>query len=346
MTDSTSSADGTSDAPKALTTKSAKLHMGLLAAQADPVELQANILACRDRLFALVDDPSMPEDARQAVRDLAAYASPTKPGLEEMLVAWKLPRVMIAQLSTRTEAKPESAKGGDLFTTAGILLPKPFEIIPAYFHEENINFKDGQKVPVCSSPDAKLGSPLGECAKCPFLPFGKQNGGQGDQEPTDCTNNIVCIAVPTDLSQVYAVQFGKTSHKAGRAMMQLAGAQKQVWAQSYRITTDVSNNASGKWWHYKVEATGRNNPDHVRKLVETIYALYIAERKLMLHGHYTRPARAPQAAAEAEGNFAAGAIEANLASGDGSGGEEADLTTPVTPIATGNKNARSTHKPM
>lgn len=343
MTDSNGSTDDTSNASKALVTKGVKPSMGMIAAQTDITELQTDVVTRRDSLFALADDPAMPDTIRQAVRDIAADASPIKPGLEEMLLAWKLPRIMIAQPTTRSDAKPETAKNGDLFTTAGQLLVSPWTGIPLYFYEENINFKDGQKNPVCSAPDAKLGSPFGECLKCQYLPFGKQNNGKGDQEQSDCVNNIVCIMLAGDLSKVYSVQFGKTSRKAGSALLQLAGAQRLVWTQSYQLSTEKKTNDAGMWWFYNVKPTGTNNPAHVGKLSETIYSLYIAERKLMLHNHYSRPARAPQAAAEAEGAFAGGVIDANLTPGEG---EEADLTTPVTPIATGNKNTRSSHKPM
>jgi hypothetical protein len=352
MTDSNGSdgSNGSSeaaDAPKALATKGAKPHMGLLAAQADPAELQATVLTRRDAMFALAEDPSMPENARQAVRDLAALASPSKPGLEEMLMAWRPPRLMIAQPMTRSTAKPENAKNGDLFDTTGRLHAAPWTGTVIYIHEENINFKEGTKNPICSAPDAKLGSPFGECARCQYLPFGKQVRAKGEeQQITDCDNNIVAIMVPADLSNVYTVQFSKTSRKAGGALMQLAGAQRLVWAQSYQLSTEKKTNDSGMWWFFNVKPTGVNNPPHVAKLCEALYALYIAERKLMLHNHYSRPARAPQAAAEAEGQFASGAaaLDAGLA-GD-AGGEEADLTTPVTPIATGGKPARTSHKPM
>lgn len=343
MTDSNGTNDEASDAPKTLV-KGTKPAMGALAAQADPAELQANIITRRDALFALVDDPVMPENARQVVRDLAAYASPTKPGLEEMLMAWRLPRMMIAQPTTRSDARPETAKNGELFDTTGKPHGAAWTGIPLYFHEENINFKDGTKNPICSSPDAKLGSPLGECLRCPYLPFGKQNNGKGDQVQSDCYNNIVCIMLAADLSQVYTVQFGKTSRKAGSALMQLAGAQRLVWTQSYTLSTEKKTNDAGMWWFYNVKPTGKNNPDYVGKLSETLYALFLAERKFMLHNHYSRPARAPQAAAEAEGAFAADAIEAGL------GGDaveiEADLSTPVESVASSGKGSRTSHKPM
>ncbi len=336
MSDSNGTA---SDTPsKALVTKPS---MGAAAALIDPAELEAAVVERRTALAALASDPSMPEDTRKKLLALVALASPNKAGLEEVATAWRLPRIMIAQPTTRSEAKPESCPPGGLYTTAGSMLEKPWAGIPLYFFEENINFPDGGKNPVCQAPDAKLGSPFGKCAECPHLPFGKQNGGRGDQKKTDCQSNIVAVMLAADLSNVYLVQFGKTSRKAGSALLSLAGQQSQVWQQSYVLSTEKKTNEVGLYYIYKVEPTGKNNSEDVRRLAEALYGLYGAERKKFLADWYARPARAPLAAAEAEGEFAGGALEAGLA---GDGEEPTDLgDAPKVTTATQSRNAS---KPM
>lgn len=316
----------------------AKPTMGALAAKVDPAELDAAILAKRDALFALIDDVTLPDKTREAIKMLAKLSSPEKPGMEEVLTAWKVPRLNIAQPTTRSEAKPESAKMGDLYTTAGQLLEKPWGGIPLYFYEENINFPEKSKTPACQAPDGKLGSPYGNCLTCPHLPFGKQNGGRGDQKKTDCQSNIVCVMLAVDLSQVYVVQFGKTSRKAGSAMLSLAGQQTAVWRQSYLLTTEKKTGDLGLYYIYKVEPTGKDNAPDIQRLCEALYELYIAERRKFLGDWYARPQKAPMAAIEAEGEFAAGALDAGLG-----GGVEPDLSTPVEATAS---SSRTSSKPM
>lgn len=323
-----------------VTTKAAatKLSLGARLAQMDPQVLQDAVLAKLEALESLATDPATPAALQQVVANLAALASTAKPGMEEVQTSWRIPRVNIAQPTTQNEAKPESAKNGDLYTTAGAQLEKPFGIIPLYFFEENINFPQNSKNPACSAPDAKLGSPFGECLKCPHLPFGKQNGGRGDQHKTDCQNNIVCVALSTDLKQVVLIQFGKTSRKTGSALLSLAGQQTHVWKQSYLLNTEKKTGEVGVYYVFKVEPTGKDNDAGVMKLSHALYELYNAERQRMLADWYSRPIRAPQAAVEAESQFSGGALEAGL--GDDAG-VEPDLSS--APAAS---TARSSAKPM
>lgn len=321
-----------------------KLALGQRLAAMDPALLDEKVATQFAALEALGTNKDTTDMVRKAVEGLVALASPQRPGMEEMNTAWKVPRVNIVQPTSQSEAKPEAAKNGDLYTTAGQLLERPFGIIPIYFHEENINFPKQGKNPVCSSPDAKLGSPFGECLKCQYLPFGKQPGGFDNQKPTDCQNNIVCVALTMDLSQVVVVQFGKTSRKTGAVLLQLAGQQTSVWKQSYTLNTEKKTADVGIYFVYKVEPTAKDNAADVQLLAKTIYGLYAAERERMLADWYRRPMRAPQAAAEAEGNFAAGALEAGLGGDDGA---EPDLSTPApTTTPSGKGSARSSNKPM
>lgn len=323
----------------------AKPSMGQQAALIDPAELEAVIAQRRDVLAALAEDQTLPEATRAAVRTLAELASPNKPGMEEVSTIWRVPRISIVQPTTQSEAKPEQAKNGDLYTTAGQLLDKAWAGIPIYFFEENVNFPQNGKNPVCQAPDGKLGSPFGTCLTCPHLPFGKQNGGRGDQQKTDCQSNIVAVMLTANLEnpQVYMVQFGKTSRKTGSALMSLAGQQTAVWRQSYVLTTEKKTGDMGLYYVYKVEPTGKDNPPDVLKLAEALYGMYVAGRKLFLADWYARPQRAAQVAVEAEGTFAADALDAGLADP----GVEADLSTPV-PAAGAAKGsaARTSSKPM
>lgn len=343
----------TSEETKSLSVVSPKVKLSIGQQMAEkPLEDLAAIVATkRDALEALKDHPSMSARLKAATEAIASLANPQRPGMEETNTYWKVARVNIAQPTTQSDMKPEAAKQGDLYTTSGQLLQRPFGIIPIYFHEENINFPQNGKIPVCQSMDAKLGSPFGECLKCPHLPLGKQPGKFEDQKKTDCTNNIVCVAMTVDLSMVCVIQFAKTSRKAGNALLSLAGQQQFVWKQSYLLDTERASADVGVYYKYKMSPTGKDNDADVQLLARGLYELYVAERNRGLHMHYNRVASAPQVAAESEASFAAGALDVGL-------GEEPDLSTPSAPATTTTTppatpapdktsgKARSSNKPM
>lgn len=321
--------------------------LGQRLALLPPEELNQGVADAMDKLLALTTSDKLSPELRQRVQDLADIASTQKPGMEETTTTWRVPRVNIAQPTTQSEAKPEAARQGDLYTTSGQLLTRPLAIIPIYFHEENINFPKNEKIPACYSPDGKLGSPFGECQKCIHLPFGKQNKGKEEQK-TDCSNNIVCVALTEDLSSVVLIQFGKTSRKAGSVLQGLAGQQTFVWRQSYLLETEKKTGDLGVYFIYKVAPTGKDNSPGVQEIAKALYVLYSAERQRALRDHYVRQMSAPQEAAQAEGAFSGGALDAalDISEPDLSTPPEAPPPSPGARPAGKGSGARSSAKPM
>lgn len=303
----------------------------------DPDQLMTDITLRMQGLMALLDDSDIPADMKEKLGFIIAQARPDKPGMEEVDAAWTLPRLSIVQPTTQANAKPEAAKPGDVYTSAGQIVERPFGFIPVFFHYENIMFIQGEKVPQCYSPDAKTGSPFGVCLACPNLPFGLQNGGKGDQKPTECQNNIVAVAVSFDMSTVAKIQFGKTSRGAGSALLALARANPFPWKQSYLLETEKKTGDKGTYYVYKTSPTGRDNDAPRVKIAKALNELFTASRQKALYDFYARVAQAPAVAAAAEGAFQGGKLDAGL--GDG---VEPDLSTP--PPAAG--TARTAAKPM
>jgi hypothetical protein len=210
--------------------------------------------------------------------------------------------------------------------------------VPFYFHEENVNFEQGKKVPVCSSHDGKVGGQYGICEDCIYLPFGKQHGGRGEQKKTDCNSQLTVAMLSVDLSQIHICQFSKTSRSAGAALMALAGKHPFCWKQSYLLSTEKKTADLGIYWVFKIEPTGKDNPLETNKISEALNGLYAAERKRLLGEFYYRVSSAPLQAAQME----ASATEAGLTAGLGGTGndEEPDLSTP------GGSSVKTASKPM
>ncbi len=299
-------------------------------------EVEARGMVVTEKLQTVADllqDPGIPEGTKDKLQGLLAQAAPVKPGMEEVSTTWSVVRIDIAQPTTQASAKPDSAKQGDLFTTAGALLEKPFSFIPLYFHHENIMFREGEKAPECAAPDAKLGVPYGPCKSCPNLPYGQQNSGRGDQVKTECQNHIVVAGLASDLSQVYVITFKKTSRKTGAALIALAKAHPFPWKQSYLLSAERGPSDLGVFYIYKIEPTGKDNPPDVVRVAEALSELYSANRKKFLAERYLSAASATQTAAAAEAEFSASKLAAGL--DPGADGEEPENLSPVlaTPVA-------------
>ena len=300
-------------------------------------KLEPEIAKKREALTALGEDASMPPAMQASVKALVDLANPVKPGMEEVTTVWSPARVLVHQPTSNDPKKPESSKLGNMYSTAGQLLESPLAFIPFYFHEENVNFEQGKKVPVCSSPDGKVGGQYGICEDCLYLPFGKQNGGRGEQKKTDCNAQLTVAMLSADLTQIYLCQFSKTSRSAGAALMALAGKHPFCWKQSYLLSTEKKTGDLGIYWIFKIEPTGKDNSPEACKIAKALNELYAAERKRLLGTYYYRVSAAPLQAAQVEAAATVAGLSAGL---DGGGDAEVDLSTP------GGSSVKSATKPM
>ena len=306
-----------------------------------PSEAALNVLeaTAQEKLgdfAALMQSDKLSPEIKAKVQLLLGQAQPVREGMEEMNTVWSLPRVQIVQPTSQSSAKPELARPGDLFTSAGALLQRPVKFIPFYFNEENIMFTQSSKAPECIAPDAKLGQTYGLCDKCPHLPFGKQNGGRGDQKKTECNNQIVVAMVAEDLTQAFLVQFAKTSRSAGSALMGLVRTQSSIWKQSYLLHTEKKTADLGVYYVYKIEATGTNNSEEVNRVCQALYHLYKANRARSMGNYYASRGSAAQNVLMAETAFIASKLHGGLDTGD------PDLS--AEPVA--QSSVRGTSKPM
>lgn len=289
---------------------------------------------------ALANDVTISEAGREKIKSLVELVSPHKAGLEDGVSdGWKVPRLQVVQPTTSSPAKPSSAKPGDLYTTAGSLVERPFAFVPLYINVENVYFESpADKIPKCTAPDAKLGNTFGVCEHCPQLPFGKQPGKE--QKITGCSNQVVVAGLAVELDQIVLITFSKTSRSAGSALVSLVRQRKHVWSQSYLLDTEKKSGAQGLYYILKIEPTGKDNPAEIVRIAEAISQHYEAGRKKLLAHHYYRIGSAGDTAVAGEAAF----NEAGLAAGldlDRDGGEP-DLSAPAAPAGP----ARTASRPM
>ena len=307
----------------ALVLASANIHL------ATPKEMEDFDVLIKEKFDALV---ALTQEVTGEVKDkllgLIEQANPVKEGMEEMEMkrGTEIPRVNIVQPTSNKPCKPEAARPGDLYTDNGAMLDRPFEFIPVYFYEEHVNFPQGAKFPECKAPDAKYGMPYGLLClggagqkPCDLAPFGKQNGGRGDQKQVSCFAQVMVVCITKDLSALYVLPYGKTSYGAGQALARMARGQTKPWKQSYLLDTEKkTGNAAGQsvlYYVAKTAPTGKDNTPEAFKIAGTLAALCRAQRQKSIADYYLKVENAPQTALAAEHEFSQGQLD----TGDGGG---------------------------
>ena len=300
---------------------------------ATPKEMEDYDLQIRQKFEALSSlVGEMTGEVKDGLLELTEQANPVKEGMEELEMrrGTEIPRINICQPTSNKQSKPEAVRPGDLYTDNGVMLMRPFEFVPIYFYEEHVNFPAQSKAPECKAPDAKFGMPVGIlCAggagqkPCEFLPFGKQNGGQGDQKQVSCFAQVMVVVITKDLRSLYVIPYGKTSYPAGQALARMARGQTKPWKQSYLLDTEKkTGNATGQsvlYYVAKTAPTGKDNSPEAFKIAGTLAALCRAQRQKSIADYYLKVENAPQTALAMEHEFVAGQMEL------GDGGGEPDV---------------------
>ena len=303
------------------------------------------------QLRKLADSPDLPAEVRAQVTALVGSANPSKKGLsEDTQTAWQIPEITIRQKSTEMGGTlPDNAKDGFLLSvmnrkTVLEVLPQPFKFHVLAEYSSNVRFTSGEKAPTCSSPDARLGSPNGECAKCPDLPMGQQPGGWNAQKPSSCAYSLCYVVIDAAFTNIYEVKFSKTSFKAGQNIATLirAGA-GNVWQREFQLTTEKQSNDHGTYYTFKSQPTGETkiDADH-DKVCDAVADVFLAGRSLFLHRFYAGVLNAKDNAKKGDAAFGS-AIGAGL---DGNEGTTPNFDTPIDGVDTSANKARNSNNPM
>jgi hypothetical protein len=234
---------------------------------------------CIDQLTALVKTAE--DDDQMGLQRLMKSAKPVVKGREEMAAQWNIPTIRVVYGTTKDPAKPASAKVGEMYATNGRMIKAPFKFTPLYIFESNRNFQEGQNVPICWSPDAKLGTMFGRCLQCSHLPMGKNPTG----EKTDC-NNGVCMIVMSEDWKIYRLEFFKTSRKAGASVDRLIQSQDFLWERWFELKTSEVSSGGYDYYVFKTAPQGDDVPAVQAQACDILYSMIKIERDAFLEKHY------------------------------------------------------------
>lgn len=234
------------------------------------------------------------------LRRLVKSAQPVVRGREEMTNKWNIPVVRVVYGTTKDPAKPSKAQPGDMYSSNGRIVPQHFEFTPLYIFENNKMYEQGQNVPVCWSPDAKLGTMFGLCKQCAHEPLGKNPRG----ETTDCNNGISMVVMSRDW-KIYRIDFFKTSRKAGAAVDRLVQSQDVLWERWFDLTTQATSSNGYDYFVMKTAATGEDLEAVQVEAADVLYSLIKVEREASLEAHYNNTLSASTATVQEGADMAA-----------------------------------------
>lgn len=236
----------------------------IAAAEGLPPELKANALALVETMSALVE------------------------GIGDEGMAWKPPFLRLVQGTTDRGSIPKGTGIGD-FVLGESKLDKPLEFIPLrlWTARQYWNPDQTKSNMLCWSPDALLGYVGTECKTCPFQVWKEDAEGKGSAE---CGKVLGLLAITSDLSRVFTVNFAKSSYTAG---MELQSAMKKAGVTSYLRQYGLNAVTSPKAKAieiFKVEVLDdkkRRTPAEVVPFLKALFDIATADRKASIEAFYT-----------------------------------------------------------
>lgn len=162
-----------------------------------------------------------------------------------------IPYVNVRQGMTKEASLPsENIKQGELYTSSDRIGPE-LRFIPLYMHHKRVKFNQSGDRPDCSSNDAVTGFKYGNCATCPHA--------QRDEAANiraACSFGYAFAVVDTEFTQLYYVDFMKTSSGTGKKLRGLSAKPTGIFSRSFRLYTTKEKNEKGEYYVLAVAPTG------------------------------------------------------------------------------------------
>lgn len=163
--------------------------------------------------LSLSDLPESATDAdKLTLQDLLERITSVPEGLEGDY-RWRPSRLKLQHPTTSDPMVPADGRPGDYFSDGEVVYDArkgggwPF--IPLIMWTSHALFADGQMAPTCSSDDGRWARNGLSCERCPNNPA---------YEGSPCRRSHEAVVLAADLSNIYQINFSKSSYAAGTAL--------------------------------------------------------------------------------------------------------------------------------
>lgn len=153
--------------------------------------------------------------------------------------------------------RPPDLVPGEMYYSSGDKVGKEFIGTPLFIWEgRELAEKTEDNTPgkvLCYSNDRKVGSNLGECQKCTYLPWRKG----AEKTELYCRNYVNAFMLSQDGKELVLVRFARTSEGAGRQLLKFAARTPLLWYRWYSVKTvsqTSETNKTRRWFVYTVDS--------------------------------------------------------------------------------------------
>lgn len=188
-------------------------------------------------------------------------------GISDKPITWRPGTLKLTQATSDRSKLPRGATVGDL-VLGETVLDKPYKVIPIRSWDARQYWSPDQNEAkmLCSSPDAEVGYLGFNCRECPHSEF-KDN-------KIDCNKIKVFMVVASDLSDVFLVNFAKTSYKVGGDWQ---GLMKKAGVAPYRRVYGITSESSKQYKNVEtmsIETFRNEDKDTPKEMLEFVTELF------------------------------------------------------------------------
>lgn len=218
-----------------------------------------------EKLTALAQ--SLPDTVKQNALDLLERMGEVIEGIGDRPVGWRPQTLKLVQAMSDRSKLPKGANIGDFLLGEDVVAqPRKVIVLRSWEARQYWSPDQNEAKMLCSSPDAKLGYIGLECKACPHSVY------DADAKKVDCNKIKVFMVVTDDLSDVFLVQFAKTSFKNGG---EWEGMMKKAGVAIYRRVYGLKAVASKEYKN--VETIGIETYEGAERDTPKEYLEFIAE---------------------------------------------------------------------
>jgi hypothetical protein len=158
----------------------------------------------------------LPDAYRDNANALIERMASVIEGVGDRDITWRPPLLKLVQSTTDRSSLPKGVGIGD-FVLGEEKQEQPLTFFPFRLFDNRQYWDPDPAVTkmICNSPDAKLGFIGKECKSCHHSEWDEANNR------SDCSRVKVVLAIKSDLSELFQINFQKTSYQSGMALQSL-----------------------------------------------------------------------------------------------------------------------------